>query len=60
MVAAVTCPFVTVMSALAFLPLLVILVKSTALYVNEPEFGVNPIPALIIFKLPVAIPALPI
>ena len=58
-VAPIATPFSIKISALAFLPLLVILTSSTLLYSRVPEEGVNPIPALMIFRSPVAIPALP-
>ena len=47
------------MFAVAFLPSPSILLRFTLLNVKLPKDGVYPIPALIIFKSPVQVPALP-
>ena len=45
-VAPTATPLSIVMSAFAFLPLLVMLINSTPVYSRYPEDGVNPIPEL--------------
>jgi len=47
-----------VILAVALRPLPVILLSLTSGNTYPPDVGVSPIPALIIFKVPVAIPAL--
>ena len=58
MVAPVATPFSTVILAVALAPLPVTLLNLTSGNTNPPDTGVSPIPALMIFKVPVAIPAL--
>ena len=51
----VTTPLVTVMSAVAPLPLLVIFVNGTRLYVVVPDSGVYPLPGVMLALSTVAI-----
>ena len=58
-VAATATPLLIVISAKALNPVPVTLVRGTPLYCNVPLDGVYPTPIVVIFKVPVAIPALP-
>ena len=58
-VAATATPLETDISAVAPLPLPVIVSSTTPPKVYPPDIGVYPIPALIILNTPVAVPATP-